>query len=358
MLLLMNCCVANAQQKQKYPLQIEIMAQPNVGQRVQVQRWAELFQGIGRSAVFRKGTNGERTRVVETKFGNRKGVLAVGLMERDGTVLLKGRKFTLNGAAALKVLLDTLEQHGPGGPPRANAAWGLDAGQLKAVLQLFAPRVDTVIDFRNPVAAIQSLNLPKDFTVTFSEKAAARRVLPAAQMGDITPNCKGLSKGTALAIALSQFGLGFRPMSAAGGRYLIEVDVGNESDNLYPVGWKNQLPIFNALPAIGKRLPVDLEAGTELEKIIQLIAGKLAIPHFYSSFELLTDGKDVSKLTYSRKPGKLTVEKLISILGNAHRIGLDIYSLRTDEAGSLFLWVTTTKDSAAFRKRFPDAAKP
>ncbi len=359
MFLLANCCIANAQQKQKYPLQIEVMAQPNVAQRVQVQKWAELFQGIGRSAVFRQGTNGERTRVVATEFGNRKGVLAVGMLERDGTVLLSGQKFTLNSSASLKALLDELEEFGPGGPPHSNASWGLDADQLKAVLQLLAARVDTEIDFRNPVAAIQSLNLPKEFTVTFSEQAAGRRVLSAARMGDVvSPNCKGLSKGTALAIALSQFGLGYRPMSTTDGGYVIEVDAGNESDNLYPVGWKNQLPIFTALPAIGKRLPVDLEEGTELDNIIQLIAAKLAVPYYYSSYELLTDGKDISKLTYSRKPEKLAVEKLINILGNANRIGLDIHSLRTDEAGTLFLWVTTTEDSRAFQERFPNSAKP
>lgn len=358
MYLLMSCCDAHAQQQQRYPLQIEIMAQPNVGQRVQVQKWAELFQEIGRAAVFRQGTNGERTRVMATEFGNRKGVLAVGMLERDGSILLGSQKFTLNNSAALKVALDKLEEFGPGGPPHESASWGLDADKLKVVLQLLAPRVDTKIDFRNPEAAIQSLDLPKEFSVAFTRQAATRRVLSAARMGDLVPNCKGLSKGTSLALVLAQFGLGFRPMATADGGFVIEVDTGNESDNLFPIGWKNQLPIFTVLPAIGKRLPVDLEEGTELDKIIQLIAAKLAIPHYYSSYELLTDGKDISKLTYSRKPDKLSVEKLINILGNANQIGLDIHSLRTDEAGTLFLWVTTTENSRAFQERFPNNPKP
>jgi hypothetical protein len=350
---LLLCPAAKAQQK--FPLQIEIMEQSNVGGRVHVQEWAQLFQSIDRSAVFRKGTNGERTRVVETEFGNRKGVLAVGIIERNGTIFLGGQKFTLNDPEALRKVLDKLEKFGPGGPPRENSSWGLNAEELAAVLQMFAPRVETLIDFRSPEAAIESLQLPKEFKITFTENTAARRVLPAAQMGDISPNCKGLSKGTALAIALSQFGMGFRPMGTAEGSYVIEVDVGNEGDNLYPIGWKNQLPIFTALPAIGKRIPVDLEPGTQLEQIIQLLANKLEIPHFYSGYELLTDGKDISKITYSRKPDKLTAVSLIRILGNANHIGLDINSLRTDEAGSLFLWITTTADSEAFQERFKNS---
>lgn len=350
-------CEASPAQAQlkKFPLQIEIMAQPNVGQRVQVQRWAEVFQKTGRSATFRQGKQGERTRVEETKYGNRKGVLLVGIMNRDGTITLMGQTLRTSDPDQLDAILTILEQHGAGGPPNKSPTWGLDTDEFKAVLQLLAARVDSPIDFRSSVAAIESLSLSKEFTVRFTEAAAARRVLPAAQMGDLQPNCIGISKGTALAVTLAQFGLGFRPKSNPAGGYVIEVDVGDEADNMYPVGWKNTQPIFNVLPAIGKTLEVDLLPETPLDGIIALIADKLAVPHFYSAHQLLSDAKDISKMTYNRKPDKLAVNRLMNILSSANAIAADVKNLRTDEAGSIFLWVTTEKDSKAFNKRFPDA---
>lgn len=350
-------CQASPTQAQlkKFPLQTEIMAQPNVGQRVQVQRWAEVFQKTGRSATFRQGKQGERTRVEETKYGNRKGVLLVGIMNRDGSITVMGQTLRTSDSDKLDAILNILEEHGAGGPPNKNPTWGLNTDEFKAVLQLLAARVDAPIDFRSSVAAIESLALSKEFTVRFTEAAAARQVLPAAQMGDLQPNCIGISKGTALAIALAQFGLGFRPKSNAAGGFVIEVDVGDEADNMYPVGWKNTQPIFNALPAIGKTLPVDLEPGTPLDRIVALIADKLAVPHFYSAHQLLSDAKDISKMTYNRKPDKLAVNRLMNILSRANAIAADVKNLRTDEAGTIFLWITTEANGKAFNERFPDA---
>ncbi len=345
--------IAEAQQK-KFHLQLEIMAQPNVGARGQQNQWARVLQKIGRSATFRQGKQGELTRVELTKFGNRQGVLVVGILERDNTITILGKKLRQADAQQLDAMLRKLEQWGPGGPPNQNPTWGLSPDEFKAVLQLLAPRVKQRIDFTSAVAAIRSLELPKEFTIEFTKKASERRVLPAAKLGEIQPNCTGLSKGTSLAIVLAQFGLGFRPMPNPKGGYVIEVDVGDEADNMYPVGWKNTQRIFNVLPALGKTLPVDLEQGTPLDKIIELLAQKLAVHHFYSAHALLSDGKDISKLTYGRKPDKLAVNNLMRILSRAHGIAVDIPSLRTDEAGSIFLWVTTEDDSQAFSDRFKD----
>lgn len=344
---------AFAQQK-GYHLQIEIMAQQNVNQRRQVLPWGAALQKVGRSAKFRAGQPGELTRVEATKFGNRQGVLVVGILKRDGSIFLQGQKYLITQTARLGAVFDKLERFGAAGPPRENPSWGLDAEQLKSVLKLLAARVDGPVDFRNPVAAIASLSLPKDFTVRFTEKADGHRSLPPAQMGDIQPNCRGISKGSALAIVLSQFGLGFRPMSNPAGGYVIEVDVGNEADNMFPIGWMNTQPIFTVLPAIGKTLPVNLKKGESLHQIIALLAGKLAVPHFYSAHELLSEGKDVSRMTYGRKPDKLSVERLMNILSRANGIAVGTSGLRTDEFGTVFLWITTESDSEAFKARFKD----
>ena len=343
-------CTTTSAQQNRFPLQIDILMQPNAVQNVQTLQWAKVFQKISRNPTFRQGKNGERTRVEETQFGGRTRVSAVGIMNRNGSITFLRQTFLATQPAALEAWLNKLEQFGAKGPPHESPSWGLNDDQLKAVLKLLGPAVKTPVNYRNPVAAIESLNLPKDFRVRFTDTADKRRVLSAARMGDLQADCRGLSSGTALAIALSEFGLGFRPMANPDGGYVIEVDVGNESDNMYPVGWKNTAPIFTVIPAIGKSVDVDLDEA-DLDVVIQLIAQKLEVPHAYSAHQLLIDGKDISTIKYSRKPDRLSIERLMRIVGQAHDIGL---SLRTDEAGSVFLWITSKDDFEAFRKRFPD----
>ncbi|MGB4737859.1 MAG: hypothetical protein WBH50_06690, partial [Fuerstiella sp.] len=151
-----------------------------------------------------------------------------------------------------------------------------------------------------------------------------------------------------LAIALSQFGLGFRPLANPAGGYFIEIEVGGEGANLYPIGWVNQTPITVAVPALSKSVEVDL-VDAELDGLIQLIANKLELRLLYSAAELKAAGRDVSTIKYTRKPGKLSPYSLMRILNQTHKIGMD---LRTDEAGTIFLWVTTDDEYKAFKTRF------
>ncbi|MEZ6130123.1 MAG: hypothetical protein R3C59_15670 [Planctomycetaceae bacterium] len=349
-LLVTVCAVPSAAQQRtaKFPVQIEVLTQPSPNFKLHSLKWAEAFQKLSRSPVFRTGRNGETTKVEETEFRGRTGVKVIGIMNRDGSISFTGRTFISERPEPLEAWLERFEEFGAKGPPDESPTWGLSDDQFKVVLNLLAPTVTDPVDLSNPVAAIESLQLSKQFTVVFTEQAKPRRVLPAAKMGTIGLNCKGLSKGTALAVTLAQFGLGFRPLENPDGVFLIEVGVGNESDNQYPIGWKPNVPIFNVIPAIGKTIPVDLENG-DLDAIIQLMAQKLEVPYCYAAYPLLIEGKDISKLKYSRKPDKLSIERLMRIVGQAHDIGL---SLRTDEAGSVFLWVTTDANVDAWQQRF------
>ncbi|MFN9970223.1 MAG: hypothetical protein ACK58T_10030, partial [Phycisphaerae bacterium] len=99
-----------------------------------------------------------------------------------------------------------------------------------------------------------------------------------------TPKIEGdltvISRGTALAIALAQSGLGFRVLRGSGeGQYVIEVDAGNESSNLWPTGWKTRELPNVAVPGLYKAIPVEAE-DFQLPALITVIGEKLKIPHF------------------------------------------------------------------------------
>lgn len=343
---LSNLPSGSAQQKE-FSLEIEILIQPSPSARLYTQTWGKVFFDMQRRAVFRGGRNGEKTRLEESESAGRRTVLAVGIMNRNGSITFREQTFVSTQPQPLAAWLDKLERYGTSGPPNESATWGLDDEQFASVLKMLSEPVTGSVILRSPMEAIDSLQLPSAFRIQFTD-AGRRRAFPPEPLVTSTAEFTGLTKGSVLAAVLSRFGLGYRPKAGDRGKYVIEIDAGSESDNMYPVGWKNTEPITLVVPELAKSIPVDLE-DAPLDALIDLIAQKLKRPHFYSTFELAAAGIDVTSIKYSRKPDKLTLYSLINIVAKTHHIGL---SLRTDEAGSVFLWIATEEDEEAFRKRF------
>ena len=343
------CCLSPTSivAQQKYSLQIEVLTQPLPGVGRSTQQWAEVFLAMGRRARFRGGRNGEKSRLEDSGSDRQRAVKAVGILNGDGSLTFMDHQFVTTNLKPVEEWLQRLETFGAAGPPNESPTWGLNEEQYSAVLKQLSELVKTPLDVSTPVELIDSLSLPPGYQVTFTD-AGRQRAFPRTTIRRTTDSYKGLSKGSVLAAALSQYGLGFRPKSSPAGGFLIEVDAGTESDNLFPVGWKNTAPITTVAPGLAKSVAVDLD-GADLDVLIQLIAERLKVPYFYSHFALLSNGTDVSTLKYSRKPDKLSLFRLMDIIGKKNNLSL---SLRTDEAGHLFLWVTTADEHKAFRKRF------
>jgi hypothetical protein len=129
---------------------------------------------------------------------------------------------------------------------------------------------------------------------------------------------------------------------------VIEIDRGDESTNLWPVGWKTKEQVNVAVPALYKAIPVSAE-DFQLTALIDVLSSKLQVPHFYSSASLRAAGIFPAEIKYSRKPDKISPMKLMQLLGDRYQMGLDI---RADENGRCFLWITTRAEYLAFRNRF------
>ena len=131
-------------------------------------------------------------------------------------------------------------------------------------------------------------------------------------------------------------------------RFELQIDAGGETNNLWPTGWKTQETVAKILPAYLKSIPVDVE-DAEVSTLLAVVAERLKIPVFNSSFELASAGKNLDELTYSRSEKKIAPSRLLTSIGDKLQLGFDV---RVDEGGKLFLWATTAEESAAFRARF------
>jgi len=333
---------------QKKPLNFEVLIQTQPSYRVKSQEWGKVLQEVGYSPQFRLAKPGEQVRVEDVEVNGKITVHIVSGMGPDGSLRVGSRKFTIAEIKSLRELLDDLAMYGAGGPPAKNPKWGLTEEQLLEVTQLLAEPVSTEVSLESPVVTIESLGLPSGFRMSFTdaarEKALSRRPDTAPESLDL----KGFSKGTAIAVLLAQYGLGFRPQRISAGRYQIEIDGGNESSNLWPVGWKTQESLVVVLPAWLKSIPVDVE-DAEVSELLQIVADRLEIPMQTSSLSLAAAGRNLDELTYSRKADRVSPARLLTAIGDKLELGFDV---RVDEGGKMFLWATTRDESTAFRTRF------
>lgn len=331
----------------EFRIEIDILIQSQPTFRVRSQEWGKAFQEIGYYPRFREPHPGERMRVVDETDRSSPTVHVVGGMSSSGTIEIRGRKYEMTDLRELQATLQEIEKYGEAGPPERNPRWGFTDEELLGISKRLSQPISGVVELQSPIATVESLHLPPEFRLNFTpasrERSLGKRPDSAPESIDLT----GVSQGTGLAIILSQYGLGFRPKRSIANQFILEIDSGNETSNLWPTGWKSKETVSEILPAYLKAIDVKVE-DYPVKGLVDVVAEKLAVPSYISSFELAAAGRDLDNLKYSRSD-KTPPGKLLMLLGDRYDLGFDV---RVDEAGKVFLWGTTSAESKAFRARF------
>jgi len=339
---------ANTERTIVRTVELDVLIQSAPNYRVKAQEWGRLFQELGYTPKFRQPKPGEEIRIEDIVDGDRVSVHIVCGMSADGSIRVGRQKFTLADSNRLRSLLDELRDYGSGGPPERNPTWGMTEVQLTEIMKLLSEPVKDVTQLQAPLLSVESLGLPDGVKLTFADSARERALGRRPESAPTELDLKGCSKGTGMAIILAQYGLGFRPQRIAANRFELQIHAGGETNNLWPTGWKTQETVARVLPAYLKSIKVDVQ-DTEISTLLEVLSERLKIPVFQSSFELGSAGKNLDELTYSRDETKIAPSRLLTSIGDKHKLGFDV---RVDEGGKLFLWATTAEESAAFRARF------
>ncbi len=335
-------------EKPKLDLELDVLIQTGPSYRVKAQEWGRAFQDVGYTPQFRQPKPGEAIRIENVEIDGKRSIRVVCGMSVDGSLSVRDRKFTIADGKELKAFLDEVSQFGAGGPPEKDAKWGMTDEQLQDLLRRLSDPITTEISLESPLVTIESIGLPEGVRMKFKESARESALGRRPKSAPESLNLIGYSKGTAIAIVLAQYGLGFRPEYVAAKNYEIEIDLGGESNNLWPAGWKAQESTSVIFPAYMKAIPVDVEEA-EVAALLKVISDRLKVPFYRSSHVLASEGKDVEVLTYTRKSDKVSPSKLLTAIGDKLQLGFDV---RVDESGKIFVWATTAEESAAFRSRF------
>ncbi len=334
-------------------LSLEILIQSAPTYRVRAQEWGRILQELGHAPRFREAVPGEKIRVEEQLQDGRNLVLVVGGMNPDGSLKFASRVFSIADRADLGKYLTELKDHGTGGAPAGNPRWGLTEAQFQEFAKLMSTPLENPVLLSTAGGTVRSLGIPEEISLGFTDEAFQVSLQKRPESAPESLELTGISRGTALAIVLAQYGLGYRPLLTRSGRLAIEIEVGDESSNLWPVGWKTAESTADVLPTWLKSIPFDVE-DADVASLVQAVAEKLAIPLYEGSNALSQEQRDLAELTYSRN-GRLSPFGMLRELGGKFELGFDV---RADEAGKLFLWTTTQKQAAAFQQRFAHIRPP
>ncbi|MFN5626309.1 MAG: hypothetical protein ACK5DM_20335, partial [Planctomyces sp.] len=317
---------------------LEVLIQPSPIYRVRAQEWGRELQELGYAPRFREPAAGEKMRIEQQLKDGRDVLLVVGGLTKEGALTLGTKTYAVADIKELGRFLDDLRTHGPGGAPAGNPRWGLSEEQFQNFVKLVSEPVEGEVALGSAAAAVSSLKLPDSLTVVFADAAFQASLQPRPTSAPESLNLGGLTKGTALALVLAQYGMGFRPVPGRGDRYSVEIVVGDEGSNLWPAGWKTAESTADVVPAWLKSIPFDVE-DADVASISQAVADKLELPLIVSSQSIQRDGKPLEDLVYSRS-GKLSPFGILRGLGDKFELGFDV---RADEAGKLFLWATSSR---------------
>jgi len=329
-------------------LEVEVLIQSQPSYRINAQEWGRVFQQLGYSVKFREPRGGESPRIEDQDRDDILSTRVVAAMAADGTIRVGKQKFDTETTQPLILALEEIRKHGAKGPPNSSPTWGLTDDQFKDVVQLLAAPVESPVELQSSILAIESIGLPGNMKIKFTD-AAREKTLGRRPESALEPiELQGFTKGSAIAIVLSQYGLGFRPRYVAPGHFDIEIDRGDESSNMWPVGWKPEQSFSEILPAYFRAIPLDVE-DVNINALVGAISEKMAVPYFSSASALTSKGLDINALKYTRKNDRISPARLLTAIGDKMDLGFDV---RVDEAGKMFLWVTTADDASAFRDRF------
>ena len=340
--------VADEPEPRRRTLEVEVLIQSQPSYRIKSQEWGRVFQELGYSVKFREPRGGEAARIEDLDRDDFLATRVVAAMAADGSLRIGKQKFDIESTKLLTQSLDEIQRHGAKGPPDDSPTWGLTEEQFKEVTSLLGVPVENPVELQSSILALESIGLPANMRMKFTEAARQQALAERPASAPDTIELQGFTKGSAIAIVLAQYGLGFRPRYVAPGKYDMEIDRGNESHNLWPIGWKPEQSFSEILPSYFRAIPLDVE-DVAIKSLVEAISEKMGVTHFSAASALTEKGLDINTLKYTRKDDRISPARLLTAVGDKLDLGFDV---RVDEAGKMFLWVTTVDDAQAFRNRF------
>jgi hypothetical protein len=328
------------------PIELELATEQGL-QITAPREWLQLLTSAGIDNVrIRGAAAGDEPTVVNRGTAERPRYHVLGILTPRDQLRLPGGTFGRGDRARIKDYFNRLVADGAESLTAPLIRFGLTEKELAAVFADLTQPIDFETKGQSPRKVIERLQekLAHKFAVEAEAGAALHN---AKQFGD---ELKGVTVGTGVAILLRNYGLVMRPEKLRGWPVAYRVKVadadavaqstmGKESDNnptRWPIGWEPDTAPVKLAPSLFQQLNAEID-GYTLAETLAAIGPKVKLPMFIDH-AALTERK-IHPVTIQVKlpPTRTTYHRVLSrVLTQAH-LGM---SLRVDEAGRPFVWIT------------------
>ncbi len=317
----------------------------NEGVGFQAQEWESVFERAGLLVQIHAAFAGDKISIREKKFGKLREVFVVGKLERNGTLVFPGRKFARSESAAFVEWLRELKTYGGQGNPSGKALWGLSREQFDALFRALAAPVEQEVANLPFDEAIRTLQLPDQYPFRLSVSAETTLAAPALKQRPGRLQLRGFAHGTALAMLLSQSGLGFRPNRTPSGKLELLGVRAEDGQQLWPVGWDAPEGTYPAAiaPKLFQQTQVELK-DQKLIDVLEAIADKTGTPVRVDFASIAARRLDLDSVLVSASGQHMAWSQLLTKITSPSFLTPKI---RTDEAKKPFVWVTSIKNAPA-----------
>ena len=299
--------------------------------------WTRLFSGFEGTRVqirSARSTDGESVRNMGSE--ERPSYKVAGLLTRRNRLRLPGaREFTLGDRKQIASWIEELRTEGTPEERATRIAFGLSSEETVSFHSRMAAPIG--FDTKGRRSGDVARQIVKELGAQFEVTPTARQAFGRNEL--VGDDLDSVSIGTALAATLRPLGLATAPRKRAGRIELLIADA-DELDEWWPIGWPRQQPPYKMAPSMFERLEVSIEKTTPAKKSLDAIQGRVKVPFLYdhNSMARLDIDLEATFASFSRR--RVTYKKVLDSILFQSRLKSE---LRTDDAGTTFLWITTQK---------------
>ena len=319
-------------------IEFELLSGSNVGSGLSAQEWGREFQKLGVSLRIRMPVLDDHPEVREQKFGTIRRVTVIGQLEASGRIVFPGRSFRLSETPRLAEWIRELRTYGAQGSPSGKPAFGLSPNQFQEVYSALSAPVAAEVRGQAFREAIASFGLPEEYPLRLSAAAEDWLRTHGNNRGSLQ-SLQGFSVGTALAIVLNEFGLGFRPLRTPSGTIELDVEPLETLADSWPVGWKlpDDASRLELAPKLFKLHPMELN-NVPLADVMKAASAATDVPVLIDRYRIAAQGLDIDSVRVSFPPRQASWSSVLGGVTNPKKLAR---RLLLDEAGRPFLWITT-----------------
>lgn len=302
------------------------------------QRWLKVLEALDVSLQIVKAELDEVPAVRERTVGTLRYVTAIGTLDRSGNISFPGRLFTASDGARLKEWIEELRTYGAQGSPEGQELWGLSKEQFGLVFESLEKIVDTELMGQPIRVAVSRLPLSEQYPIQWSQAATDTLNVKSAP-GTVRQEVRGFSTGTALAIALNDCGLCFRPRRTAEGTLGLLIDPVSLHRDFWNVGWPLQKQRIKAAPKFFAITTIELDDVT-LGDVFGAVSELSETPVMIDYAALDAHQIDPTTLKVSFKRAQTSWSLALKQMVVPQKLSREIWQ---DEAGRTFVWITTNR---------------